>query len=35
MSRRGGRRSMGRYVADAIERRREISGLLRAMKALI
>jgi hypothetical protein len=24
----------GRYVADAIERRREISGLLRAMKAL-
>ena len=24
----------GRYAADAIERRREISGLLRAMKAL-
>ena len=24
----------GRYVADAIEGRREISGLLRAMKAL-
>jgi uncharacterized protein YjcR len=24
----------GRYTAEAIERRREISGLLRAMKAL-